>query len=378
MPKRLFAVLSVLIITITVITFVRLNLPKKVTSSQPPKSQAEILFSSNLQPTKKSLTAPGKQTYSITMAHNSPELYKAIIDPEDVKLGQKQTMTVYVKDQEALIKEVIAEIQTDKETIKHPLTLKSGNGNDGVWESSWIVRDTHDTTYVTRFIARNTLGETGEARVSWTDPGCSCTGTNCTVSTTCTVSGVDGADGGTLTVSAGGITVPAGTTLLAGALTVSGGYLTVNDTGTISVVSTNTICMTDADSDNYPANTTQIANCTSGRRRYLMASITATDCVDSNATVNSGQTNSYTVHRGDGSFDYNCDSVQQQQYTAIASGYCPGDPGACSYQGGGGYVGSVPACGTSNTWADSCKVVGNPVDGYDCVDNFGGLTQACR
>jgi len=328
---------------------------------------------------RKSAAVPGRQTYSIMTAHRSPNFTKAIIDPEDVKVGQRQTMTVYVSDDKASITEVIAEIETDNGIFKQPLTFKSGTNRDGVWEGSWIVKDTHDTTYVTVFKAKNTVGESGEARISWTDPGCSCTGQACTVSTTCTVSGVDGADGGTLTISGGGITVASAATLIAGALVVSGGYLVKNDdSGIVNILSTNTICMTDADSDNYPANTTQIANCTSGRRRYLMTSITSTDCYDVLTGVNigcdgttkdkgacayPGQDEWFTVNRGDSSFDYNCDTSETKEFNNMGNNDCCCD-GNCVFTGSTGWdsqvVGSPPACGVQTNYVDGsgCHMTG--------------------
>jgi hypothetical protein len=295
---------------------------------------------------KKSLAAPGRQEYSISSAHRSPQFYKAVIDPEDVRVGEKQTMTVYVKDGKAQIVEVIADIETDNGAVKHPLTLKSGRPDDGVWEGSWVVHDTHDTTYVTVFTAKNSLGETAQSRLSWTDPGCGCTGTDCTVSSSCTVSGVDGADGGTLTVS-GSITVPAGATLVYGSTLNVSGTLNVNSTG---VLQSGDICMTDADSDGYAANTTQYADgssCASGRRRrYLMASITTLDCYESNGNAHPNQTAYFTYSRGDGSYDYNCDgsTTKNSQYN------CTYDARCITGIHHAGYQSSIPNCGQSATF----------------------------
>lgn len=237
---------------------------------------------------RRSVAAPGRQSYSISQAHRSPNFTQAIIDPEDVRLGQKQTMTVYINDEKAPITEVVAEIQTDKEIIKYPLQRVSGTDQDGVWESSWIVKDTHDTTYVTTFKAVNNIGETGEARLSWTDPGCSTNanhGTSVTISANCTISGVDGADGGIFTVSGGTVTIAAGGTLSAASFSLSGGALVKNnDTGVVSIVAGSVICMTDADADGYSSATTQYADgaaCAGGRRRrYLMTAVATLDCND--------------------------------------------------------------------------------------------------
>jgi hypothetical protein len=234
MKKALF-----LLLCFALVVFAIIFAPSPKKKSITVKKEAPRLFAStqpnvaNSAPIKKSLAAPGRQTYSISTTHHSPDFYKAIIDPEDVKVGQSQTMTVYVKDEKAPITEVTADIQTDKEIIKHPLKRISGTDKDGVWESSWLVHDTHDTTYVTIFKAKNSLGETGDARLSWTDPGCGCTGgADCTISTTCTVSGDEGAGGGTLTIT-GSVTVPNGTYLTYGATLNMSGTLNLNDGGVL-------------------------------------------------------------------------------------------------------------------------------------------------
>ena len=228
--------------------------PKETKKPSPPRlaSAKPVSGGISLSGTKKrkSVAVPGKQTYSIISSHKSPEFTKAVIDPEDVKLGEKQTMTVSVKDEKATIVSVIAEIETDKGKINHPLFLKNGDASDGVWEGSWIVKDTHDTTYVTIFRAKNKIGETGEARISWTDPGCGCTGTNCTISGNCTVSGTDGADGGTLTINGGTVTISSvGSYLVASVLNVAGGALSLSYTATVYIYNPTVICMTDGDSD---------------------------------------------------------------------------------------------------------------------------------
>ena len=385
--KILTAAFLSLIIVIMVITIIIIKKPLPNPNPPPSVSNQQPLFQSskvqsvqtktNSQTTsRRSAAASGRQTYSIMAAHRSPNFTKAIIDPEDVKLDQKQTMTVYVSDDKASIVEVIAEIETDKGKIKEPLKLKSGTDRDGIWEGSWIVKDTHDTTYVTVFKAKNNLGETGEARLSWTDPGCGCTGTACTISASCTISGVDGADGGTFeihTILGGGVTIAAGGTLIAGALYYWGSYGVLvknDDTGVVNINSTNTICMTDADSDNYPANTTQIANCTSGRRRYLMSSITTTDCYDSNANARPGQTNWFTTQRGDSSFDYNCVNGQEKQYNSMGVNDCCCDGESCGFSGTTGWdsqvVGSPPACGVQTNYVDGggCHIAGGSEDPY--------------
>lgn len=153
---------------------------------------------------------------------DTPFLYKAIIDPEEVAVNDTQSMTLYVKDDKYKIKSVIARIQTDRETVNHPLMLRSGDLHDGAWYGTWTVRDTHETTYTTTFSAVNEIGKSAEARIGWTDPGCGCSttaGAGCTISTTCSISGIEG-NGGAMTIT-GSVTVSQGA-LVFSSLTLSG------------------------------------------------------------------------------------------------------------------------------------------------------------
>ena len=349
--------------------------------------------------TKKNLAAPGRQEYSIIQNHNSPEFYKAIIDPEDVKLGEKQTMTVYVKDKKAEIIEVKAEIKTDTKIQIYNLSLISGSRKDGVWQGSWTVNDTHNKEYVTKFIAKNKFNEKSEVYLSWTDPGTGCGGIDCTISSgAITISGVDGADGGTLYITGGSITVPSGATLIAGALSITGtGALAINSGGVLHIQNGNYICMTDADADGYPANTNQIAYCTSGRRRYLMASISTTDCYEANANARPGSTYCGTTHRGDGSFDYNCNGANNYCGNAVySSSTCGAYVCRSSFRGcqrnwmtNNPCIGAQVGCGSSGYLAgpvvNNCKTCSSGEDCY-CVEwgvpaytSLGGSgTQGCN
>jgi hypothetical protein len=311
--KYIFLLFFALLISF--ILFFNLTIKKNNT-----EKYAEIQNYSNNTETKqrKSVAAPGRQVYSVFQSHSSPVFTKVIIDPEDARLGQKQTMTAYIKDDKAPILEVIAEIKTDNKIIQVPLQRISGTDQDGVWEGSWVVEDTHDTTYTTIFKALNKENESSEIKLSWTDPGCSTDanhGTNLVISSSCTISGVDGADGGLFNITTGGtVTISSGATLVAARLAIKGGVLIKNVNSIISVSSNNIICMTDSDADGYSPTTTQYwetGSCSAGkRRRYLLTSITNTDCYDYNANARPGQTTCYSSHRGDGSFDYNCDGSQ--------------------------------------------------------------------
>jgi hypothetical protein len=56
----------------------------------------------------------------------------------------------------------------------------------------------------------------------------------------------------------------------------------------------------------------------SGYVRVSLANTTKADCYDQNAEARPGQTEYFTVHRGDGSFDYNCNGSIEKKNTTIA------------------------------------------------------------
>jgi hypothetical protein len=89
-----------------------------------------------------------------------------------------------------------------------------------------------------------------------------------------------------------------------------------------------------------------------------------TDCYDYNSSAHPGGASQwYTTDRGDGSYDYNCDSIQFQQYTGTGSCGPAADsacnntcPGACQTRVGGWRTDyAPPGC---QTGAPSCGQCG--------------------
>jgi len=101
-------------------------------------------------------------------------------------------------------------------------------------------------------------------------------------------------------------------------------------------------------------------------------SLVSTDCYDSNPNAFPGQATFFVTERGDGSFDYNCDTTEQRRWPNYytCSSYCS------SYTAGWG-SGSVPSCGfTSPSFRSGCDW-----SGFfgDCEPTgFGSNTQQCR
>ncbi len=75
------------------------------------------------------------------------------------------------------------------------------------------------------------------------------------------------------------------------------------------------------------------------------------DCYDLNADARPGQTSYFTTHRGDGSFDYDCDGIETKyphynKQTTSSSRSCTTTP----FEFSPGYTSSIPACGQSGTY----------------------------
>ncbi|MDP2308494.1 MAG: MopE-related protein [Pseudomonadota bacterium] len=142
--------------------------------------------------------------------------------------------------------------------------------------------------------------------------------------------------------------------------------------GTIDEISA-TSCTTyyyDADADGYGSGTVASRCYCSGTGSY-----TATnddDCYDNNANANPGATAYYTVSRGDGSYDYNCDSSQSKQYTTNYS--CTGAVYVCLDYTNGWSSSTDPSCGSSASYASGCSASLTSCSGSSSTSR----TQACR
>jgi hypothetical protein len=102
----------------------------------------------------------------------------------------------------------------------------------------------------------------------------------------------------------------------------------------------------------------------------------ALDCFDRNANAHPGQTKHFTNHRGDGKFDYDCDSQEATQKDLLAGG-CRvmtrfGIPIRC--WAAMGWQVQVPACGKTGRWLADCEV-----STFSCdVPDERVERQACR
>jgi len=151
---------------------------------------------------------------------------------------------------------------------------------------------------------------------------------------------------------------------------------------------------TDSDSDGYGTGASQCW-CSGGSYPYTASN--STDCYDTNASVNPGQTNYFTYHRGDGSYDYNCNGAQENQYSGSSSG-CAWDTIYidCDLSGSAGWYGGTPSCGNSGQWNSDCDATYDPICyalcllssdpvgclisscGATCDPEYTSITQSCR
>lgn len=316
----------------------------------------------------------GKQTYTIENGQKDLKIQitKAIIDPLDVKPGQQQNMSLNIKSQTE-IDSVTAEIDTDTGKKTQALNLTSKNAGEEQWSGSWMVRDTHSTTYHTTFTAKDKNGNSQVITLDWNDACAPPPGGNWTLDGNCSISGTNGVDNGNLTLNNANYTL----TLQTGSTFAFNPGSSINlSAGSIAIASGAQIkktylWMQDSDGDGYPDTLTENAADTSPgagyRRRNALATISSVDCNNNDATkwqnligypdadgdgyystlpatvctgatlpagynasvgndcydsgtnaasVHPGQTGWFTSPRGDGSWDYNCDGSTSYEYPA--------------------------------------------------------------
>lgn len=104
--------------------------------------------------------------------------------------------------------------------------------------------------------------------------------------------------------------------------------------------------------------------------------MTGNTCYPNNLLVFPGQTAFFTIQRGDGSFDYNCDGVEEKQYTQLVT-LTPVSDTQCVVTGSGWYS-QIPNCGTAGCFAVAGQSMPRDTSG-EC--NLSGCTQnqqGCR
>ncbi len=356
--------------------------------------QNSFLLAFNTAPSVQGEGAPafevpqGRQVYDITSGGASPKFKQAIVDPVDVQVGDTQKMSVWVIETAAgqYITEVTANVETDTGPRLYNLSLTTGSNIDGWWEGSWVVQDTHSRKYLTTFIAKNNVGETAQVTVTWSDPCAPPAGGNYTLDGNCSITGVNGVDNGNFFVASGyTLTLQPSSTFVWNpgfGIRMQGGKIAK---GSGASLKKTYLWMTDADADNYPSSTTQVAQDSApanGRRRNLMTTTSSTDCLDSSANVYANQTVA-------------TDSDQDGYGTSSASSQCAGASttvsGRTYYMNSAGsyaFIASASTLGTSdcndasatawvNRYTDADSDDYCPNSSQSCVGSQAGYTDSC-
>ena len=106
------------------------------------------------------------------------------------------------------------------------------------------------------------------------------------------------------------------------------------------------------------------------------------DSVADGYPVHDGQTSYYSVERGDGSYDYNCDGTETKLDNRTANYSCQKEYflfvlTGCSSNAG--WDGGAPSCGQTRTWRDACEYTWFSGDIWDCQSpSSNTVTQTCR
>jgi len=119
----------------------------------------------------------------------------------------------------------------------------------------------------------------------------------------------------------------------------------------------------DYDGDGYGSSTSKCMCSPDGDYTVQNSS----DCYDYHADANPAQGGYFSVSRGDGQYDYDCDGSESKYYTASSS--CSGAVWVCSYSTG--WTGSNPSCGSTGDWLTDCS-------GFLCDESTTTYTQQCK
>ncbi|HQA96243.1 MAG TPA: hypothetical protein PLN18_02645, partial [Candidatus Colwellbacteria bacterium] len=221
------------------------------------------------------------------------------------------------------------------------------------YEASWIVKDTHNDTYHTVFIAKDSAGRENTIILAWSDACGIPVGGNFTLSSNCVISSNDGVDNGNLIINPG-VTLTLNSTFAFN----SGKTITVNGAiakGAGGILKNTNICMVDIDNDNYPASSTQYLQDTAptnGKRRNTL-NAGGIDCNDNSASVYPG-----TVTTGSCSCNYSSTCSESASGTTTTS--------TCSSDGT--FTGGSGSCNCSrDTDGNSCGS-GDYCSGGSCVE----------
>jgi len=107
----------------------------------------------------------GKQSYTISQGDKTvPQITKAIIDPLDPELNQKQTVQIKISHTSP-INSVKLKLTSDNHQVETDMTLTEGTTTNGTWEISWEITDTVLYNYILTITAKSD-DKTGSAGIA--------------------------------------------------------------------------------------------------------------------------------------------------------------------------------------------------------------------
>jgi hypothetical protein len=328
-------------------------------------------------------------------------------------------------------------------------TVLSSQSVKKLYEAEWNVSDTHDKIYYTTFYVKDALNNENSVTLAWSDACGIPNGGDWSIASygNCTISSPDGVDNGNVTIQTYTLTLNSTFVFNPGkSIIINSGSIVLNASGQIQKAY---LYLQDADNDNYipQSSYTQFTNSSASwsspyKRRYLFSTIGYSDCDDYNASIfagtyyyfdndadgygagsgtfscsspgagyvtnnadcydyNSnarpGQTSYFTVSRGDGSFDYNCDNVASPNYAnGNLTCYLSSDGQSCNVYNSPAGINygvfmfpncSPSSCGTPNCTLscstgvraqDLCGSSAQISNSYSCITSWGtGNPNSC-
>ena len=107
---------------------------------------------------------PGATTYNIS-GGKAPYFKSMSLTELDPKVGSSDTISVVITDT-ANVTSATAVIKTDNGVRTFPLTLSSGTAINGTWTDTFVVADTHNSTYVINLRATDSAGNSSSDAIT--------------------------------------------------------------------------------------------------------------------------------------------------------------------------------------------------------------------
>lgn len=115
-------------------------------------------------------TTTDQLVFNVMQNTDGPNISKVIIAPQKVSRGEEQYLEVWINDEQG-VQSVQTETELDGGFIKKlDMELFEGDMKNGKWRVTWVVHDTHDKTYNTKFIATSIDNRESDVVFGWLDP----------------------------------------------------------------------------------------------------------------------------------------------------------------------------------------------------------------